>query len=78
MLQDRRNIVFLGFEKAFHMINKGQIHAGIISKETQLNIILSNALLSSLSSLISSLFKKFENEYVNHALLAPYVYKIGM
>ena len=45
MLQERRNIVLHGFKHVnFHMTNKGQIHTNIISKETQLNIILSHAL----------------------------------
>ena len=34
----------------FPMINIGQRHAGMISKETQLNIILRNALPLSISS----------------------------
>ena len=60
------------------MINKGQIHTGIISKETQLNIILSNALHLSLSSLIRLSLKKSENEYVNLALLTPCIYETKM
>ena len=47
------------------MINRGQIHTGIISKETQWNIILNNALPLSLSFLSRlSLVKKFVNEHV--------------
>ena len=52
MLQERRNFVSHDFKYVFHMINKGQIHTGIISKETELNIILSNALPLSHISLI--------------------------
>ena len=59
----------------FYMINKRQKYTFIISKETQLNIILSNALPLSLTSLVLISFKKFENEYVNLALLAPYTYE---
>ena len=55
------------------MIDKGQLHTSIISKETQLNIILSYALPLSLSSLIPLSIKKFENEYVSLALLAPFI-----
>ena len=62
----------------FFMIYKGQIHTGIISAETQLNIIFSNALPLSLRSLIRLLFKKFKNEYLNLALFAPYIYENEM
>ena len=40
------------FHGLLHMINKVKIHAGIISRETQLNIILGSALSLSRSSLI--------------------------
>ena len=59
-------------------VNKGQIYTGKISKETQLNIILSNALPLFLSSLIRFSFKRFENEYVSQASLTSYIYEIGM
>ena len=62
MLQERRDIVFHGFKYVFNMINKGQIHNGIISKETGLNIIFSNTLPSSLSSLIRLSFKLVRNK----------------
>ena len=62
----------------FHMINDGHIHTGIISKEIQLNIILKNSLSLSLSYLTRLSFKKFENEYVNLALLAPHINQIEM
>ena len=38
LLEGRRNIVLHGFKCLSN--DKGQIHTGIISKETQLNIIL--------------------------------------
>ena len=58
------------------MINKGQIHTSIILKETQLKIILKNALPLSLSSLLRLSFKKFENcEYINLTSLAPNIYE---
>ena len=44
--------MFHGFKYIFFITNKEQIQAGIISKESQLSIILSNALPLSLSSLI--------------------------
>ena len=72
MLQERKNTVFHEFKYVFHMKNKGQIHNGMISKETQSNIILSNALPLSLRSLIRHSFKKFKSEYVKQDLLAPY------
>ena len=52
MLQDNRNFLFHGFKSDFHVIIQGQIHTDIISKETHLNIILSNTFTSSLSFLI--------------------------
>ena len=52
MLQERRNIVFHGFEYVFNMIHKGQIHTSVISKDTSLIIISSNVLPLSLSSFI--------------------------
>ena len=58
------------------MINEGQIHASLISKEIQLNIILSNTLPLSPGSLSRVSFKKFENEFVNLDLLSPYIYEI--
>ena len=67
--------MFDGSEYVFDMINKGQIHAGIISIEIQLNIILSNALPLCLSSLIRLSFETLVNEYVNIALFALYIYE---
>ena len=70
MLQERRNFVFDGFTYVFHMINKGQIYTGIISKETQLNIILSNALHLSLSFLARLSFKNLKTS----TSVQPYLY----
>ena len=50
MLLKRMKFAFHGFKCLLY--DKGQIHTSIISKETQLNIILSNALPLSLSFLI--------------------------
>ena len=59
--------------------DKRERHTSIILKETQLNIILSNALPLSLRSLIRPfMFKKFENMYVSQALLAPHMYIYGI
>ena len=44
MVQEKRSVVFHRFEYVFHMINKGQIHSGIISKETKLNTGMSTKL----------------------------------
>ena len=59
--------MFHGFRYVFHMINKGQIHTGIISKETQLNIILSSPLPLTLSFLMSLSLKKLVDQNVNLA-----------
>ena len=70
-----RELCDLWFQIPFYMINKRQKYTFIISKETQLNIILSNALPLSLTSLVLLSFKKFENENVNLAILAPHTYE---
>ena len=36
MLQERRHVVFRDLEYVFYMINKGQVHTGIIFKETRI------------------------------------------
>ena len=54
------NIVSHGYKYVLHIINKGQMHTGVISNETEPNISLSNPLPLSLSSLFDFHFKKFE------------------
>ena len=62
ILQKRGNLVYHGFKYVFQtFINEGQIHSSIILKETQLDIILRNAMLLSLNSLIQLSFKKSGN-----------------
>ena len=75
MLLERRKIVFHGFK--YLSYDKGQIHTGIISKETQSNIILRNALPLSLSSLIIDiLYLRNLKRGMSAKLyeLAPYMY----
>ena len=59
-----------GFKYVFVMINEGQIHTCIISKEFSSMLFLSSALPLSLNFLIQ--LSKFKNEFINLVLLVPY------